>query len=366
MSNVRSNRWYSYLGHRVRELGIYGRNLQIHQRSPKIVFCVDNDYNGFSSGLRGYEISNALTDLGWGSIVIPKQLEIEGRKRIIQRVKPDVLLLQSARHPLNRPHLYPDQFCVFDLDDADFLDPKLIDIIIGCARNSKASIAGSFYVANYLKEYCKNVEVIWTGSRPFNKNEISKSKPPIVAWACSNPFRYPEEGKLVQDILLNISQKINYQFWLMGTQDSQEKDKFFQPLKSSGIFCQSIPFLPYKKLLETLKQVTIGLAPLLPEKSSFSAGKSFGKVLAYLNTEVAVIASNCVDHPLFFQDGVNGFLASDVSEWTQKLEWLLMNPIECEKIGKKGKKDYLQRLTTTVSGQKTDLALRHWLKEVTE
>lgn len=360
--NSEKFRLHSYFGHRVRELGIYLQRLQQPRRDLSILICVDDLNNGMSSGLRGYAIAEALKDLGWRAIIIPKQLGLGQRHRIIKIEKPRVLLLQSARHPLNRPHLYPHQFCVFDLDDADFLDPALMQVIIDCAKGSQGAIAGSRYVANFLKQYCEQVKVIWTGSKPLDKKEeISKDILPIIAWACSNPFAYVEEGKLVQKILTSLPKNIHFQFWLIGVQDFNKGSNFIQPIIDHGIPCKVIPFLPYKKLLYELKKVSIGLAPLLPEESVFSSGKSFGKILAYLNTNVVVIASNCVDHPLFFRDGVNGFLASTITEWTQSIQFLINNPNARLRISEKAKSDYLERLSVQASAVMTDRALRSFL-----
>lgn len=355
-------RLHSYVGHLARELAIHLQRLRLPRRDLSIVFCVDDLNNGMSSGLRGYAIAEALKDLGWRAIVIPKQLELEQRHRIIKLEKPQVLVLQSVRHPLNRVHLYPNQFCIFDLDDADFLNPALRQVVIDCAKGSQGAIAGSRYVASFLNQYCEQVKVIWTGSKPLDHTDgLEKVDPPVIAWACSDPFRYAEEGKLVQEILTSLPNNIHCQFWLIGVQDFNKGSDFIQPIIDHGISCKLIPFLPYSKLLDELKKVTIGLAPLLPEESPFSAGKSFGKVLTYLNTNAVVIASNCVDHPLFFREGVNGFLASTISEWTQAIEFLLDNPQARLGIAEKAKSDYLERLSVQACAAITDTTLRNWL-----
>lgn len=355
-------RLHSWLGHRVREIGVHLQRLQLQRKDLSIVFCVDGLNDGMSAGLRGYAISDALRELGWRSIVIPKQLEFEQRCRIIEIEKPQVLLLQSCRHPLNRPQLYPNQFCVLDIDDADFVDPARRQDVIDCAKGSQAAIAGSHYVANFLKQYCKQVEIIWTGSQPLNyKEQPAKANPPVIVWACSSPFGYQEEAKIVQEVLTNLPQNIPCQFWLIGVKDFNKGRDFIQPIIEHGIPCKLIPFLPYGKLLNKLKKASIGLAPLLPEKSPFCAGKSFGKILSYLNNNVVVIASNCADHPLFFKDSVNGFLASTISEWTQAIEFLLTNPQTCFEIAEKANSDYIQHLSVQASARKTDTALRTWL-----
>jgi hypothetical protein len=353
----------SWVGHRVREAAVHLERLQQPASDLSVVFCVDDLRNGMASDLRGYTIAEALRPLGWRSIVIPKQLELSQRQRILKHEQPQVVVLQSARHPLNRPRFYPDQFCVFDLDDADFLDPKAKPAVIECAAASQAAIAGSRYVADFLKQHCDRVEIVWTSSDPLEYAEPpAKHTPPIVCWACSNPHRYPEEGKLVQDVMTRLSSHLRCQFWLIGVRDPAMGQDFIQPIADRGIPCELIPFLPYQKLLTTLESVSIGLAPLVPEQSPFSAGKSFGKILAYLNTAVAVIASDCVDHPLFFQHGENGFLASTVAEWVESVEFLLAGPAECARIAAKAREDYIRHLSVQATAKKTDRLFRSWLK----
>jgi hypothetical protein len=82
---------------------------------------------------------------------------------------------------------------VFDLDDADFLDSAQRERVINCARGSVAAIAGSNFVANFLRNYNNYVSVVWTGSNPLFRPAVAKISPPVLVWACSDPFGYPAE-----------------------------------------------------------------------------------------------------------------------------------------------------------------------------
>jgi Glycosyl transferases group 1 len=354
----------SWTGRQVREFNVHLQRLQ-PASDLKVIFCVDGPRNGQSSGLRGYCIAEALRPLGWRSIVIPSQLDLAQRQRIIQAENPQILVLQSSRPLLHRPQLYPNQLCVYDLDDADFLDPRdeAKQAVLSCATGSKAAIAGSHYIANFLKQYCPQVEVIWTGSKPLQQSKPPiKADPPIVSWACANPHAMHEEASVVQDIMLRISHHLPCQFWLIGVQDQSKGQAFVQPIADRGIPCKVFPFMPYRKLLKTLEPVSIGLAPLVIEKSPFSAGKSFGKVLAYLNTYTTVVASDCVEHPLFFRSGENGILVSTLSDWIESVEFLLSNPDQMRRMGKTAKEDYVARLSTQEAARRADLLFRQLLK----
>src|SRR5450631_2932946 len=111
-----------WIGHRLREASVHVERTLQNSDSPRIVFCVDDGDNGMSSGLRGYALARELRKLGWRTIVIPKQLEFSQRQRILRLEKPDIIILQKSRHPMNRPKFYKGSICVFDIDDADFVD----------------------------------------------------------------------------------------------------------------------------------------------------------------------------------------------------------------------------------------------------
>lgn len=341
-------------------------NLQRLQNTSdlRVIFCVDGPKNGQSSGLRGYGIAEALKPLGWRAIVIPPQLNLSQRQRIIQAEQPQIIVLQSARSALNNPQLYPDQLCVYDLDDADFLDPRdeVQQTVINCAKGSRAAIAGSHYVANFLKQHCRQVEVIWTSSEPLQHSSPPvKADPPVVCWACADPHAMHEEASLVQEVMLGLSDHLRCQFWLIGAQDQSKGQAFVQPLIDRGIPCKVFPFMEYGKLLKTLEKVSIGLAPLLIDKSPFSAGKSFGKVLAYLNAYTVVVASDCAEYPLFFRNRENGILISDPSEWVKSVEFLLSHPDQVRHMGEQAKQDYLTRLSVQEAARRTDSLFRQVL-----
>lgn len=54
----------------------------------------------------------------------------------------------------------------------------------------------------------------------------------------------------------------------------------------------------YRKFNSSLGRSAVGLQPVCLS-NPFSRGKPSGKVLAYLASDVAIVASNAVDHPQF-------------------------------------------------------------------
>ena len=69
----------------------------------------------------------------------------------------------------------------------------------------------------------------------------------------------------------------------------------------------------YGKYLASFDEVFLGLAPLCPE-TPFSRGKSFGKILAYLDAHVPVVASDACKHGFFFTPAP-GVVSNEMNEW---------------------------------------------------
>ena len=69
--------------------------------------------------LRMWMIASRLDAFGWRAAVVPPRLGLEARRRMVRTLCPDILVMQRARHALNRPHLYPGTRVLYDIDDAD-------------------------------------------------------------------------------------------------------------------------------------------------------------------------------------------------------------------------------------------------------
>ena len=117
-----------------------------------------------ASNLRAWVMAPALRRLGWRVLLLAPEATLAERQRVLRLWRPDVLLLQQSRHPLNRPHFYPGVPCVFDQDDADYLDERVRDDIVGCCEGASLVIAGSRAVGRMLGRHNPNVEVIWTST----------------------------------------------------------------------------------------------------------------------------------------------------------------------------------------------------------
>lgn len=57
---------------------------------------------------RAYCIADHLNERDWKAYVCPKHLTLEQRRRVIRAIRLSVIVMQTARHPCNRPANYLD------------------------------------------------------------------------------------------------------------------------------------------------------------------------------------------------------------------------------------------------------------------
>jgi hypothetical protein len=323
-----------------------------------------------ASRLRGWTIATALRDCGWRATAVPPQLTLSQRLRLIRRERPSVLLLQQARHPLNRPALYCelDVPAVFDLDDADWLDVNREGMIVECCRDAAAVIAGSRFVGEFCRRHNSQTTVVWTGApmpMPGTRSSMPfpppQNRSPIVTWAQADPLNCPHEAAFVADVMLELARRgARFTLRLYGrrAENAAGLESYLAPLRKAGIAAEAYPFADYRRFTDSLREVAVGLQPVSPQ-SAYSQGKSFGKVLAYVASGVAVVAANALDHPLFFRDGENGLLMPhDVNKWARAIEQLLYDPQMRRRLAQRAYADAGSKLSTAAAAGAVDPVLR--------
>lgn len=324
------------------------------RRRPSVVIFPGGPRKSSSSYLRAWILGDELERQGWRAIVVPDVLSFAQRQRILRLEKPDVILLQQTRHPLNRPSLYAPIPCVIDADDGDHLDPRHSARIAHWVSEAAAVVGGSRLVANWMAQRCDGpARVIWTCTpRSISQRPIvaPAQREPIVAWAHDTPLAYPHEAELMQKVFATVAQRTRAIFWLFGSTEEKARE-WFAPIRAAGSECVAIARMPYEEYLEKVAEAAVGLQPVCLEHE-FSRGKSFGKVLAYLNGQVANVASNNVDHPLFFRHGENGYIVENtVEHWAAAITKLLEDKQHREHVAVAGFRDFEQRFTYDVFGR---------------
>ena len=290
-----------------------------------------------ASFLRGYAIADEMRRIGWRVSVAHPSLTLHQRQRLLRLERPDAVLLQQIYNPMNDPALYPGYRCFIDIDDAVFEFPDLTRRFEELCRAADGIIAGSEYIRAWCSQFNRNAHVVWTCTPvPDTAAPSSIGRRPIVAWAHSAPLAFPDEAELVRDIMLRVLEKTQAELWLYGRVPDEKREKFLS--QYDGIPVRFFPFMSYDDYLDSLGHVAVGLQVLAD--SRFARGRSFGKVLAYLQQNVAVVCTGELEHAKFFQHGVNGMLADSVDEYASSIVRLLDDPDLRETLTQRAQSDF--------------------------
>jgi hypothetical protein len=351
----------SYLGHRIREAAIHAQRIVASRKRPSVMILGTIQGPGVSGDLRGSAVGRELRKLGWRATTLPMQLELSQRLRLIRLERPDVILMQQSRHPLNHPRYYPGYPIVFDVDDADIYDPRCTQTVIECCRGSVAVTVGNTFLGTLMREHNPNIHVIWTGSYlPVDwEKRWTAGVGRVVSWVNSGAGTRTAESELLQGILCSLARTTEFEFRIYGADTQRGAEENFSKLLDTKVAIRSFPPMPYRRLARHLRSSDVGLAPLC-EEVPFSRGKSFGKVLTYLAAKVAVVASRAVDYPLFFRNGENGILVpnEDVDRWAESIRGLLNDQQARKRMVEAATRDYSERLTVARSAELFDVVLR--------
>ena len=125
------------------------------------------------------------------------------------------------------------------------------------------------------------------------------------------------------------------------------KEPWLRSMRENGVPVSLLQSMPYAQYVASLERVAVGLQPIVSE---FSKGKSFGKLLACMSSEVAIVCSDAADHALVF-DGTNGMLARSVDDWVDAILRYLDSPAEREDATARAYRDYCEKLTTPVAAR---------------
>lgn len=353
----------SWLGHRARELSVHAHRISQKGNLRLVIFPSDLTV-GSAGDLRGRAVGLELEKLGYRVTVVPPQLELSQRKRILRWERPDFILMQQTRHPLNVPSLYPNYRCVLDVDDADILDPACSAQVIQCASSACGIVAGSRFIAQSFRPYVKRIEIIWTSSylHPTPESHRLPRRSNLVSWPTSSVVGSSAEAELVREVVIALRELREFELRLYGMRDGKAEREYCQSLEKAGIPTESLGWMNYVEFVRSLSEVTVAICPLC-DSNPFSRGKSFGKVLACMAAPTPMVLPSAVDYPLFFSHGNNGMLvdSTNVRGWVENVLALLDSSEQRERICNQAASDYMARLTTAKAAHLTDRFLRSLL-----
>ena len=349
----------SSVGHVLREVATLPQALSRRGYPRLAVFPSGSNFP--SGDLRGRLLGQELRKCGWSTMIVPVQLEESQRRRLLRLFQPDLLWFQTCRHSLNdADHAFGYPW-VLDLDDADFQDDEVRDRLERTAAGAAGVIAGSRYIRDWARAFNPAVRVIWTGT-PQTGGTVPDhhDRPHVIAWAQSSPLGYRAELDFIVALharLVARGEKFRLRLYGIGTPEEQAQVRSLFP---SNADLELFPFMKYRDFLTSLRDVAVGLSPIIPT-AAFSKGKSFGKILGYLDAGVPVICSDQADHALFFRIE-SGVVSNDPEVWIEAISRLIRNPAERNAMSAHAGHDFRARLTIGKAAVLTDRFLRPLVK----
>lgn len=333
--------------HLAREVPTHTEMLLQTGQGPRAVFLPAYGRHG-AALLRIYNIAEKFRLFGWRTLVMPWKLTLVQRQRLLARADPDILVMQGARHVLNRPELYPGCPIIYDMDDADFHLPHLAEPVEQAMARVDCVVAGSRYIARWCQKKGAQAKVVWTGAPVSGlRPTLQASRGPVVAWAQTAPMTYTREADWVLEVMRRVAlQYPDVRLRLYDRQDDRlgaDQDAFLKRFKTAGVQVEWHRPCVYRDYLNSFDDVSVGLAPL-SDQNLFSLGKAFGKVLAYMDRHVPVVASRVGEYPAFF-DETSAVVSNNQDVWVQAITGFLSDADARQRVAQNAYTQFTRRLS---------------------
>jgi len=227
---------------------------------------------------------------------------------------------------------------IFDFDDSIWLEDKneANGKLAFLKKPSKTStvislcdtvVAGNKYLAEYAKQFNRNVVIIPTTIdthwyKPVQKETRDKV---IIGW--SGSFTTIKHFESAIGALTKIKEKCGDKVDFKVIGDGNYR---YKPLNITGQKWQS------KTEVEDLQNIDIGIMPL--PNIEWTRGKCGLKGLQYMGLAIPTVMSPVGVNTEIIEHGKNGMLAFTEEEWIDSLSQLIKSPELRKKLGKAGRK----------------------------
>ncbi len=206
---------------------------------------------------------------------------------------------------------------------------------------SDAIITGNNYLADFAKQYNKNVTVIPTTiNTNYHKscNRKTKNSNKItIGW--TGTLTTLRQLNTITNALVQIQKKYDTDILIISNEQPEFIEFNYKYLKWNP-----------DTEIQDLCNIDIGIMPLYD--TEWEKGKCGLKGLQYMALEIPAIMSPVGVNSEIIQDGVNGFLASTEDEWIEKLSILIENKELRKKLGKAGRKTVVEKYSVEANKNK--------------
>lgn len=235
---------------------------------------------------------------------------------------------------------------IFDYDDAIWItstvsannqwlrflkSPNKTRKIIGV---SKMVFAGNQYLAEYAKRFNNNVKIVPTTIDTNKYIPAYNIKKDRICIGWSGSFSTIVHFKTCVETLKLIKEKYGDKvyFKVIGNENYYNTE----------LDIQGLPWREETEIRE-LQEIDIGIMPL--PNDEWSRGKCGLKGLQYMALAIPTIMSSVGVNMEIIQDSENGFLASNITEWVEKLSLLIDSDELRKTIGSNGRKTVVSKFS---------------------
>jgi glycosyltransferase involved in cell wall biosynthesis len=211
---------------------------------------------------------------------------------------------------------------IYDFDDAIWISlastgnkllafTKATSKVKSICKWSTTVVVGNDFLANYAKQYSKNVIIIPTPvdtEREHNQLKNQQTNIPVVGW--TGTFTNLKFFDLVIEPLKKLQQEINFTMLVIGDKDPKLPLPNYQ-------------FISWKKEteIEDLLQINIGIMPL--HNTEATKGKCGFKAIQYMALGIPALVSPIAINKQIVDDGTNGYWCANEEEWYNNLKIIL-------------------------------------------
>lgn len=238
---------------------------------------------------------------------------------------------------------------IYDLDDAIYMGitspsnkflkflkyPSKVKRII---RISRQVITCNEYLADYARQFNKNVSVIHTSvnTDKFMPKSKGDNQRITIGWIGSHSTTlYLKE---LRNVFYRLSLKHKFDLKIIGA-------------ATHNIEIPSINII-YKDWrledeIEEFQSLDIGVYPLPDNK--WTAGKTGFKTIQYMSVGIPSVVSDAGPNRVIVEDGVSGYLAKTEDEWIEKLSKLIADSELRKRIGFAGRETAVAKFSLQVN-----------------